>query len=183
MGFSDIAEKVSRIRPFRLTGCGESAKLTATSREQSFLGGKLMNAIATKFQVGAAALALGASAAFAPVAANAAPAVQVPAAPVHQVIGNVAEAPGDFIWFFQVSSVQIAATMTRSATFWTDTTISIYEAKLARNPDSIFAPFYENRIAQLNVQRAAFGALSISACRDGEGISAGPYGTVTRGAC
>ncbi|CAA0126133.1 Uncharacterised protein [Mycolicibacterium vanbaalenii] len=141
-----------------------------------------MNAIAAKFQVGAAALALGASAAFAPVAANAAPVVEAPAAPV-QVMGDLAQAPGDFIWFFQVSSVQIAATMTRSATFWTDTTIAIYEAKLARNPDSIFAPFYQNRIAQLNVQRAAFGALSISACRDGEGISAGPYGTVTRGPC
>lgn len=141
-----------------------------------------MNAIATKFQVGAAALALGASAAFVPAVANAAPAVPAPAAPV-QIVGDLPQAPGDFIWFWQVTSVQIAATMTRSATFWTDTTISIYEAKLARNPDSIFAPFYNNRIAQLNVQRAAFGALSLSACRDGEGISAGPYGTVTRGAC
>lgn len=142
-----------------------------------------MNAIATKFQVGAAALAVGASTAFAPVAANAAPAVQVPAAPVHQVVGDLAAAPGDFIWFFQVTSVQLAATFTRSATFWTDTTISIYEAKLARNPDSIFAPFYERRIEQLQTQRAAFGQLSFSVCRDGEGYSAGPYGTVTRGAC
>ena len=142
-----------------------------------------MTAIATKFQVGAATLALGASAAFAPLAANAAPAVQAPAAPVHQVVGELPAAPGDFIWFFQVTSVQLAATFTRSATFWTDTTIAIYEAKLARRPNSIFAPFYQNRIAQLQQQRAAFGALSLSACRDGEGISAGPYGTVTRGSC
>ena len=141
-----------------------------------------MNAIATKFQVGAAALALGATAAFAPVAANAAPAVEVPAAPI-QVMGDVAQAPGDFIWFFQVRSVQLAATFTRSATFWTDTAIASYESALARRPDSIFAPFWQNRIAQLNVQRAAFGALSMSACRDGEGVSAGPYGTFTRGAC
>ncbi|WP_370332359.1 hypothetical protein [Mycolicibacterium hippocampi] len=141
-----------------------------------------MNAIATKFQVGAAALALGATAAFAPVAANAAPAVEVPAAPI-QVMGDVAQAPGDFIWFFQVRSVQLAATFTRSATFWTDTAIASYEGALARRPDSIFAPFWQNRIAQLNVQRAAFGALSMSACRDGEGIAAGPYGTITRGPC
>ncbi|GAB3241315.1 hypothetical protein [Mycolicibacterium hippocampi] len=141
-----------------------------------------MNAIATKFQVGAAALALGATAAFAPVAANAAPAVQVPAAPV-QVMGDIAQAPGDFIWFFQVRSVQLAATFTRSATFWTDTAIASYEGALTRRPNSIFAPFWQNRIAQLNVQRQAFGQLSLSACRDGQGISAGPYGTVTTGAC
>lgn len=140
-----------------------------------------MNALATKFQVGAAALALGATAAFAPVAANATPAVQLPAAPVQ--IADVPQAPGDFIWFFQVRSVQLAATFTRSATFWTDTAIASYEGALTRRPDSIFAPFWQNRIAQLNVQRAAFGALSMSACRDGQGISAGPYGTVTTGAC
>ena len=142
-----------------------------------------MNAIATKFQVGAAALALGATAAFAPVAANAAPAAEIPAAPMHAVIDNAAQAPGDFIWFFQVRSVQLAATFTRSATFWTDTAIASYEGALARRPDSIFAPFWQNRIAQLNVQRAAFGELSMSACRDGQGVSAGPYGTFTRGAC
>ena len=140
-----------------------------------------MNAIATKFQVGAAALAIGATAAFAPVAANATPAVQVPAAPVQIV--DVPQAPGDFIWFFQVTSVQLAATFTRSATFWTDTAIARYEAALVKRPDSIFAPFWQNRMAQLQVQRAAFGQLSLSACRNGQGISAGPYGTVTSGPC
>lgn len=180
---SRFAEKVSRKRPFRLTACLESEKLSATSRDRTFLGGQTMTGIATKFQVGAAALAIGASAAFVPATASAAPDVSLPAAPVNQVVGDLAQAPGDFIWFFQVTSVQIAATMTRSATFWTDTTISIYEAKLARNPDSIFAPFYERRIEQLQTQRAAFGALNFSVCRDGEGYSAGPYGTVTRGAC
>lgn len=179
---SPFAEKVAQIRPFRLTGCGESAKLTATSREQTFLGGNTMNAIATKFQVGAAALALGATAAFVPVAANAAPAVEVPAAPV-QVMGDLAQAPGDFIWFFQVSSLQISAAAVRTTTFWTDLTIGIYEAKLEANPDSIFAPFYERRLEQLAEQRAAIGAITFSACRDGEGYVAGPYGTVTQGAC
>lgn len=141
-----------------------------------------MNAIATKFQVGAAAVALGAAAAFAPVAANAAPAVQVPAAPV-QIAGDFAQAPGDFIWFFQVTSLQVAAAGTRTLTFWTDFTISNYEAKLEANPDSIFAPFYERRIEQLQRQRASIGASTYSICRDGEGYTAGPYGTVTRGSC
>lgn len=141
-----------------------------------------MNAIATKFQVGAAALALGTSAAFVPVAANAAPAVQVPAAPV-QVMGDLAQAPGDFIWFFQVSSLQLSAAAIRTTTFWTDLTISIYEDKLERNPDSIFAPFYERRLEQLATQRAYIGATTFSVCRDGGGYAAGPYGTVTQGSC
>lgn len=141
-----------------------------------------MNAIATKFRVGAAALAIGATAAFAPVAANAAPAVQLPAAPV-QIAGDAPQAPGDFIWFFQVTSVQLAATFTRSATFWTDTAIARYESALARHPDSFFATGWQTRIAQLQAQRAAFGQLSLSACRNGQGVSAGPYGTFTRGAC
>ncbi|NVN52776.1 hypothetical protein [Mycolicibacterium hippocampi] len=141
-----------------------------------------MTAITTKFQVGAAAVAIAATTAFAPAAANAAPAVEIPAAPV-QIAGDLPQAPGDFIWFFQVTSVQIAASLTRTATHWTDTTIARYESRLARNPDSIFASFWENRIEQLEVRRAAFGELSFSVCRDGQGISAGPYGTVTRGAC
>ncbi len=141
-----------------------------------------MNAIATKFKVSAAALAVGAAGAFAPVAANAAPAVEVPAAPV-QVVGNLAQAPGDFIWFFQVSSLQIAAAATRTVTFWTDITISIYEAKLEANPDSVFASFYERRLEQLATQKAAIGEATFSVCRDGEGYAAGPYGTVTQGSC
>ncbi len=142
-----------------------------------------MNSIATKFQVGAAALAVGASAAFVPAAANAAPAVQVPAAPVQQIAGDFAQAPGDLVWFFQVTSLQIGAASLRTMTFFTDLTISIYEAKLERNPDSIFAPFYERRLEQLAAQRESIGSITFDVCRDGEGFVAGPYGTVTRGSC
>ncbi|MGE2836587.1 hypothetical protein [Mycobacterium sp. SMC-4] len=142
-----------------------------------------MNTIATKFKVGTAAAAMAASAVIAPVAASAAPAVQVPAAPVQQVAGGVAQAPGDFIWFFQVSSVQIAGALTRTATYWTDVTIMNYQRLLEANPNSIFAPFFERRLEQLASQRANFGELSFSVCRNGEGVSAGPYGTVTRGSC
>ena len=160
MRFLTFAENLLRTRPFRLTGCGESEKLPATSGELKTFRGEQMTAITTKFQVGAAALAVGAAAAFAPAAANAAPAVEIPAAPV-----------------------QLAATFTRSATFWTDTTIARYEAALARHPDSFFATGWQTRIGQLQAQRAAFGKLNFSVCRDGQGITAGPYGTVTRGDC
>lgn len=182
MGFFNFAEKVPRTRRFRLTGCRESAKLPATSGELITFGGTKMTAITTKFQVGAAALAIGATAAFAPVTANAAPAMQVPAAPV-QIAGDLPQAPGDFIWFFKVTSVQIAANLTRSATYWTDRSIARYEADLARKPDSIFASYWQSRINTLETRRAAYGQLSLSACRNGQGVSAGPYGTFTSGPC
>jgi hypothetical protein len=56
-----------------------------------------MNTIATKFQVGTAALAVAASASLIPVAAQAAPAVEMPTAPVTQVLNNV---PDVNWWFF-----------------------------------------------------------------------------------
>lgn len=141
-----------------------------------------MNAIATKFQVSAAALAVGVAAAFTPAVANAAPAVEAPAAPM-QMVGGVAQAPGDLAWFFEVTSVQFAASRARSGTYWTDRSIARYEARLAIRPDSIFAPYYQRRIAALQLRRAQYGLLNMSACRDGQGVSAGPYGTFTRGAC
>lgn len=80
-----------------------------------------MNAIAAKCQVTVAALAVGAAAAFAPVAANAAPAVQLPAAPVQQVVGDLAEAPGDFLFFSQVVSLQVAAASIRFRSYLQET--------------------------------------------------------------
>lgn len=142
-----------------------------------------MNAIATKFQVTAAAAAIGAAAIFTPIAANAAPVVEIQAAPVSQVVGDLAQAPGDFLWFFQVTSVQIAASIARTNTYWADSAIARYEARLTRNPDSIFANYWQSRITTLETRRAAYGQLSYSICRNGQGISAGPYGTVTTGAC
>ena len=133
-----------------------------------------MNAIATKLQVTAAAAAIAAGAAFAPAVSNAAPAVQISAAPVETTIANLAEAPGDFTWWFQVTSVQIAASLTRFGTYWADSQIARYEADLTRNPNSIFAGYWQRRIDQLETRRAAFGQLSLSACRDGQGIVAAP---------
>lgn len=147
------------------------------------LGEKQMNAIATKFQVAAAATAMAGAAVFAPIAANAAPAVQISAAPVQQAAGNLAQAPGDFIWYLQVSSLQNTSFLTRSAVFWTDTAINNYEARLARNPSSPFAAYYQRRIDALQERRAQYGQVSASICRNGQGVSVGPYGTFTRGAC
>ncbi|ORV91732.1 hypothetical protein [Mycolicibacterium iranicum] len=140
-----------------------------------------MNAIATKFQVTAAAAAVAAGTALVPVAANAAPAVQLPAAPV-QVMGDIAAQPQGLVGVFVV---QFTGIVTRTSTYFTRLTILNYESLLEANPDSIFAPFWEARIERLNERLATYGEVEISACFGGTSYSivAGSYGGVTRGAC
>lgn len=140
-----------------------------------------MNAIATKFKVSVAAAAVGGAAVFAPIAANAAPAVQVPAAPAH-VIGDLAQQPNGLIGVFVV---QFTGVVTRTSTYFTRFTILNYQSKLEANPDSPFAAFYQRRINQLNAQLARYGSVSQSACFGGRSTSivAGSYGAVTTGTC
>lgn len=140
-----------------------------------------MNAIATKFQVTAAAAAIAAGTALVPVAANAAPAVELPAAPV-QVMGDIAAQPQGL---FGVFVVQFTGAVTRTSTYWTRFTILNYESLLEARPDSIFAPFWEARIERLNEQLASYGEVEASACFGGTSynIVAGSYGGVTRGEC
>lgn len=157
----------------------------ASSNKQgisNLYGGNIMNAIATKFQVGAATALVAAGAAFAPVAANAAPAVELPAAPVSHVIGDLAQQPNGL---FGVFSVQFTGVVTRTSTYWTRFTILNYQSKLEANPDSIFASFYQRRIDQLNAQLTRYGQVTATACFNGRSTSivAGSYGAVTTGAC
>lgn len=138
-----------------------------------------MNAIATKFKVTAAAAAIAASAAVVPVAANAAPAVELPAAPA---IGQLAEQPAGL---FGVFVVQFTGAVTRTSTYWTRITITNYQSLLEANPNSIFAPFYEARIERLNAQLERYSEVSMSSCFAGRSTSivAGSYGGVTTGTC
>ncbi len=141
-----------------------------------------MNAIATKFQVTAAAAAIAAGTVMAPVAANAAPAVQIPTAPVNQLVGDFAAQPQGLIGVFVV---QFTGVVTRTSTWWTRFTILNYESLLEANPDSIFAPFWEARLETLNERLASYGEVEMSACLGGTSfnIVAGSYGGVTTGAC
>lgn len=141
-----------------------------------------MNAIATKFQVAAAAAAIGAAAVVTPVAANAVPAVQFQTAPVHQVVGDFAQQPQGLIGVFVV---QFTGVVTRTSTYWTRFTILNYQSLLEAYPDSIFAPFWEARVATLNARLASYGEVEMSACFGGTSfnIVAGSYGGVTRGTC
>jgi hypothetical protein len=62
-----------------------------------------MNAIATKFQVTTAAFAVAAAATLVPVAAQAAPNITMPTAPITQVLDRLSEAPAtiaDANWWF-----------------------------------------------------------------------------------
>ena len=58
-----------------------------------------MNTIAMKLQTGTAALAIAAAATLIPVSAQAAPAIEMPTAPVTQILDQLAEAPAPW-WFF-----------------------------------------------------------------------------------
>lgn len=142
-----------------------------------------MNAIATKFKVGTAAVAIAAGAAFAPAAANAAPAVQVPAAPVQQVAGDLQQAPGDLLYFFQVVSLQVVATNYRFASFVLESRAERLQAYAAAFPNTFFGRMAAASAERLTDRRARLGELNLSVCRDGSGISVGPYGTVTSGSC
>lgn len=141
-----------------------------------------MNAIATKFKVTAAAAAIGASAVLAPIAANAAPAIQLPAAPVNQLVGDFAQQPSGL---FGVFSVQFTGIVTRTSTYFTRLTILNYQSKLEANPDSPFAAYYQRRINTLNTQLVRYSQVTATACFNGQSTSivAGSYGGITTGTC
>lgn len=142
-----------------------------------------MNAIATKFKVTAAALALGAGAALTPAVAHSAPAVQVPAAPVQQVVGGVAEAPGDFIYYSRVVSLQVLAANIRFTSAVLESRANRLQAYAAAYPNTLFGQWAAQAAQRTLERRAAYGALTFSACRGDSGIQVGPYGTVTSGPC
>lgn len=142
-----------------------------------------MNIITTKLNVTAAALAVGATAALAPIAANAAPAVSIPTAPVHQVVGDLAQAPGDFFYATQVISLQVLASNIRFRSASLDRRATRLEAYAAAHPDSFFGQQAAATAARLRDRRADYGDISFTACRGGSGIAVGPYGTVTSGPC
>lgn len=143
-----------------------------------------MNAIATKMQIAVASAALAAGTALAPTVANAAPVdVQVPAAPVAQMVGELPQAPGDFLWMMQVSSLQAVGSIVRARVARLDSRAQRLEAYAVLNPDSFFGRWAASAAQRLRDQQAAYGNLSFSACRGGTGIVVGPYGTVTAGPC
>lgn len=142
-----------------------------------------MNAIATRFQVTAAALAVGATTIFAPIAANAAPSVQIPAAPVNVVASDLAQAPGDFGYFLQVASLQAYARQIAFRSASLDRRATRLAAYATANPGTFFGMQAAAAAQRLTATRASLGDISLSICRGGTGVSVGPYGAVTSGPC
>lgn len=142
-----------------------------------------MASVATKLQVAAAAAAVSVSAVFATGAANAAPQLELPTAPVSQVVGDFAQAPGDLLYFSQVISIQAAGSSIRFRTGVLERRATRLEAYAARYPDTFFGRAAAQAAERARAERARLGSITLSACRGGEGIAMGPYGTVTRGAC
>lgn len=142
-----------------------------------------MNAVSTKFNVTAAALAVGAAAALMPVAANAAPAAPLPAVPVNQLVGDLAQTPGDLLYAGQVLSLQLYAKTVSSRSASLDRRATRLEAYAAANPDSYFGQRAAATAQRLRTQRADYGDISFTACRGGSGVAVGPYGTFTTGSC
>ncbi|PRC46016.1 hypothetical protein C6A85_92235 [Mycobacterium sp. ITM-2017-0098] len=126
---------------------------------------------------------MGLSAVFATGAANAAPQVALPAAPVTQITGDFAQAPGDLLYFGQVMSIQMAGSSIRFRSSVLESRATRLEAYAARYPDTFFGRAAAQAAERARAERARLGSITLSACRDGEGIAMGPYGTVTRGAC
>jgi hypothetical protein len=122
-----------------------------------------MNAIATKFQVGTAALAVAAAATLTPVAAQAAPEISVPTAPVTQVLDHLNLGPAvipDFDPFY----FGAAPSPTAPVPF---VSLSI---KIPLLSPLVLQPLFER----------IFGRPSTQLCVLGLGIKFGPYGTITK---
>jgi len=142
-----------------------------------------MNTVATRFQVTAAAAVVAAAAALAPIVAHAAPAVQLPTAPVHQLVGDFAQGPADRIFARQVRSIQFIGATIRIRTDGLERRATRLEEYAAANPDSFFGQQAAERAARLQDRRAEYGTLAFSICNGGTGVALGPYGSVTEGPC
>lgn len=142
-----------------------------------------MSTVAKRFQVTAAAAAVAAGAAFAPVAANAAPAVQFSAAPVHQLVGDLREGPGDFAYFTQAVSIQVIGVSFRLRSATLSKQITRLEAYAAAHPGTFFGNMAAQAAARKQNRLNSIGEITLSACNGGTGISMAPYGHVTSGPC
>lgn len=144
-----------------------------------------MSAMATKLKVSAAAVAVGATAAIAPVAANAAPAVQIPAAPVHQVIGDLPEqGPLTNLWYFgQSVSIQAAGFVIRINSAINLNRMNFWQDLADDFPDTFLGDFAQ---AQADRHSQYLENLSMVSAEAGNGVictTMGAYGAVTTGPC
>lgn len=144
-----------------------------------------MNSIATKFKVTSAAVAVGTSAAFAPVAANALPELPVPAAPSHQIIGNLAEQGPltNFIYFIEASTIQAGAFIIRVNSAIQLARRDFWAQVAADNPGTFIGDIALFIAGQATEFLNNLGAVTAEAGNGTVCTRMGAYGAVTVGAC
>lgn len=136
-----------------------------------------MTTIATKIQVTVAAAAVAAGAAFVPAAANAAPAIQLPAAPV---LGGLSEGP---VYSLTAVSLQLYSGFLKASAASQDRRASRLEQYAAAHPTSFFGQLAASRAAQLRQNEAVTNGISFDVCLNGQSAAIGPYGTFSKGSC
>ena len=139
-----------------------------------------MTTIATKFQVTVAAAAVAAGAAFVPVAANAAPQIQLPAAPSFADLPLQPKGP---VYIITATSVQLLSVFLKQSAASQDRRADRLEAYAAAHPDSFFGQLAASRAAQLRTNQAVTNSITFDFCVGGNSVGIGPYGTVTGGSC
>jgi len=140
-----------------------------------------MTTVATKFQVTVAAAAVAGAAAFAPVAANAAPAIQLPAAPVH--FADVPLGPKGPVYIITATSIQVLSVFLKQSAASQDRRADRLEAYAAAHPDTVFGNLAAARAAQLRKNQAVTNGIKFDVCLNGNSVGIGPYGSVTTGTC
>lgn len=139
-----------------------------------------MTTIATKFQVTVAAAAVAAGAAFVPVAANAAPQIQLPAAPSFADLPLQPKGP---VYIVTATSIQVLSVFLKQSAASQDRRADRLEAYAAAHPDSFFGNLAAARAAQLRKNEAVTNGIKFDVCLGGNSVGIGPYGTVTSGSC
>jgi hypothetical protein len=141
-----------------------------------------MNTVTTKFQVTAAAAAVAACAAFAPVAAHAAPALSLPAAPVNQIVNDFKAEPGIF-YYGTVVSLQVVGSAIKLQSAAYDRQTSRLSAYAAANPGTFFGNLAAGAVQRKLARQARLNGIAVDYCINGGSVALGPYGAVTTGTC
>lgn len=139
-----------------------------------------MTTVATKFQVTAAAAAVAVGAAFVPVAANAAPAIQLPAAPSFADLPLQPKGP---VYIVTATSLQLVSVWLNQSAKSQDRRATRLEDYAAAHPDSFFGQLAATRAAKLRENEAISRGVQFDVCLAGNSVGVGPYGTITQGSC
>ncbi|AFM16097.1 hypothetical protein Mycch_1290 [Mycolicibacterium chubuense NBB4] len=140
-----------------------------------------MTTVATKFQVTAAAAAVAAAAAFVPVAAQAAPSFQLPAAPVS--FADLPLQPKGPVYIVTATSLQLVSIWLDQSAKSQDRRATRLETYAAAHPDTFFGQLAANRADQLRQAEAVSRGVKFDVCLNGNSVGIGPYGTVSTGSC